>query len=115
MMEKERKYLKIFFSTLYLSAFTFGGGYVIVTLLKRKFVVLQSLRPAVVAMIFSAGLAILLPTLFSNGTISFLAGNFQVRAALLFAGALVCLRVWKLNPILVMAACGFAELIFQLL
>lgn len=38
MMEKERKYLKIFFSTLYLSAFTFGGGYVIVTLLKRKFV-----------------------------------------------------------------------------
>ena len=29
---------KLFFSTLYLSAFTFGGGYVIVTLLKKKFV-----------------------------------------------------------------------------
>lgn len=29
---------KLFLSTLYLSAFTFGGGYVIVTLLKRKFV-----------------------------------------------------------------------------
>ncbi|MBQ1368015.1 MAG: chromate transporter [Firmicutes bacterium] len=29
---------KLFFSTLYLSAFTFGGGYVIITLLKRKFV-----------------------------------------------------------------------------
>ena len=29
---------KIFISTLYLSAFTFGGGYVIVTLMKRKFV-----------------------------------------------------------------------------
>ncbi len=29
---------KIFLSTLYLSAFTFGGGYVIVTLLKSKFV-----------------------------------------------------------------------------
>ena len=29
---------KLFFSTLYLSAFTFGGGYVIVTLLKQKFV-----------------------------------------------------------------------------
>ncbi len=28
----------LFFSTLYLSAFTFGGGYVIVTLLKKKFV-----------------------------------------------------------------------------
>lgn len=29
---------KLFLSTLYLSAFTFGGGYVIVTLLKNKFV-----------------------------------------------------------------------------
>lgn len=29
---------KLFFSTLYLSAFTFGGGYVIVMLLKERFV-----------------------------------------------------------------------------
>ena len=29
---------QLFLSTLYLSAFTFGGGYVIVTLLKNKFV-----------------------------------------------------------------------------
>lgn len=29
---------KIFISTLYLSTFTFGGGYVIVTLMKKKFV-----------------------------------------------------------------------------
>lgn len=29
---------KLFFSTLYLSAFTFGGGYVIVSLMKKKFV-----------------------------------------------------------------------------
>ena len=29
---------KLFLSTLYLSTFTFGGGYVIVTLLKEKFV-----------------------------------------------------------------------------
>ena len=28
----------LFFSTLYLSAFTFGGGYVIVTLMQKKFV-----------------------------------------------------------------------------
>ncbi len=32
------KYRQLFFSTLYLSAFTFGGGYVIITLLKQKFV-----------------------------------------------------------------------------
>ena len=42
-MEKETRskgYVlrKLFFSCLYLSTFTFGGGYVIVTLLKEKFV-----------------------------------------------------------------------------
>lgn len=37
---KSQKHLlsKLFISTLYLSAFTFGGGYVIVTLMKKKFV-----------------------------------------------------------------------------
>ena len=29
---------KLFLSTIYLSAFTFGGGYVIITLMKKKFV-----------------------------------------------------------------------------
>lgn len=37
-MERRKKLLKLFFSTLYISAFTFGGGFVIVTLMKRKFV-----------------------------------------------------------------------------
>ena len=37
-MNKKEILLKLFFSTLYLSAFTFGGGYVIVTLMKSKFV-----------------------------------------------------------------------------
>ena len=37
-MKKAGQLWKIFFSTLYLSAFTFGGGYVIITLLKQKFV-----------------------------------------------------------------------------
>ncbi len=32
-----KKYLKLFFATLYISAFTFGGGYVIVSLMKKKF------------------------------------------------------------------------------
>ena len=38
-MKKDRKfYLKLFLSTFYLSAFTFGGGYVIVPLMRKKFV-----------------------------------------------------------------------------
>lgn len=35
-MKKRSVLLKLFFSTLYLSAFTFGGGYVIVTLMKNS-------------------------------------------------------------------------------
>ena len=38
MGQKRKVLLQIFISTLYLSAFTFGGGYVIVTLIKKKFV-----------------------------------------------------------------------------
>ena len=40
MKEKNNGHLlrSLFLSTFYLSAFTFGGGYVIVTLMKRKFV-----------------------------------------------------------------------------
>ena len=34
----KNKLIKLFLSTLYLSAFTFGGGYVIVTLMRKKFV-----------------------------------------------------------------------------
>ena len=38
MSHKKQILLKLFFSTLYISAFTFGGGFVIVTFMKRKFV-----------------------------------------------------------------------------
>ena len=38
MNQRLRLLRKLFLSTLYLSAFTFGGGYVIITLMKQKFV-----------------------------------------------------------------------------
>ena len=38
MEDKKKVLFRLFISTLYLSAFTFGGGYVIVSLLKKKFV-----------------------------------------------------------------------------
>lgn len=37
MKNKWALYKELFLSTLYLSAFTFGGGYVIVTMMKQKF------------------------------------------------------------------------------
>lgn len=38
MNDTKRTLIKLFFSTLYLSAFTFGGGYVIIMLMKKNFV-----------------------------------------------------------------------------
>lgn len=37
-MSKRKILFKLFFSMLYISAFTFGGGFVIITFMKRKFV-----------------------------------------------------------------------------
>lgn len=37
-LSRAQKLRTLFFATLYISAFTFGGGYVIVTFMKRKFV-----------------------------------------------------------------------------
>lgn len=37
-MTRAQRLRKLFFSTLYISSFTFGGGFVIVTLMKRRFV-----------------------------------------------------------------------------
>lgn len=36
MQKKKKVLLQLFLSTLYLSTFTFGGGYVIVTLMKKS-------------------------------------------------------------------------------
>lgn len=79
--------------------------------------ILRSLRPAVVAMIFAAGVRILIPTLFRSGTVLFGAGDLDLRALLLFLAALILMRLKKpkLNAILIMAGCGVAELIVQLL
>ncbi|MGN0363260.1 MAG: chromate transporter [Bilifractor sp.] len=75
--------------------------------------ILQTLRPAVVALILVAGLTILIPSLFANGNVSFASGNFQLFPFLLFLAALFALRKWKADPILVMVLCGVAELVMQ--
>lgn len=83
----------------------------------RKMAMLQgilgSLRPAVVAMIFSAGLLILIPALFESGAVSFIAENFSVRMAIWFAIALFLLMKMKWDPILVMVLTGVMELAAQ--
>ena len=76
--------------------------------------ILESLRPAVVGMILTAGITILVPTFFGDGTIHLTNGNLQIRYLIYFAVAMVCLRKVKIDPIKVMVSCGFAEVLYQL-
>lgn len=66
--------------------------------------VLKSLRPAVVALIASAGLTILLNVLF--GTAGITLSSINICAAVLFILSFVAIRKLKLSPILTMVLCG---------
>ena len=70
--------------------------------------VLKTLRPAVVALIFTAGLLILLPAIGLPDTL-------ELRMCAWFLIALVMLRKLHWDPILVMVLTGVMELIAQLL
>lgn len=81
----------------------------------RKMTVLQeilrSLRPAVVAMIASAGLTIIISSFWgAEGRIS--AAGFQIQNAVLFAAALFLLKKKNMSPILVMVLAGVCEVVF---
>ena len=75
--------------------------------------VLSSLRPAVVALIFSAGLSILIQVVFEDGIL--LPDSVNWIGIVLFAGAFFALRKFHLNSILVMALCGAAGVVLGLL
>ena len=78
--------------------------------------VLSSLRPAVIAMIASAGFSILISILWPQGlsSLAALAQNVNLRGFLIFLGALVLLIRLRMNPILVMVLSGAAEVLCQL-
>ena len=73
---------------------------------------LASLRPAVVAMIAKAGVTILVSAFIISGTIDLVRENVCIRMVVFFGAALVLLRKFKMNPILVMVLCGVANMIF---
>ncbi len=77
--------------------------------------ILKGLRPVVVSLIASAGLSILLMALYSETATSWFSvelSKIDLVAAILFAGAFLILRKFKLNPIYVMLCAGVAGLIF---
>ena len=77
--------------------------------------VLGGLRPAVVAMIASAGLSILVLSLWNGAAVSLNPADLDWVSLLLFVGALFALRRWTLNPIYAMLACGGVGLVLYLL
>lgn len=74
--------------------------------------VLGGLRPAVVAMIASAGVSILLLSFFGTESASYDISHIDVFSAILFAVSLLALRIWKVNPIYVMLGAGGVGLLY---
>lgn len=75
--------------------------------------VLAALRPAVVALIFAAGINMLLQVVFgSRADLSL--DSLRWASALLFSCAFFVLCKFRPNPIAVMAACGAAGLLLCL-
>lgn len=73
--------------------------------------ILAGLRPAVVAMIASAGISLLVMALYGKRAIPADLLHVDLVALLLFTASFFVLRKWKPNPIWVMAGCGAAGII----
>lgn len=68
--------------------------------------ILKGLRPAVIALVGSAGLSILILSLWGKNGFSFNFKSIDVISAALFSLSLFILRRFKLNPIFVMMGAG---------
>ncbi len=104
------------FGTIFPSFFIMSGLFYVYKKYKNVSAmqnVLSSLRPAVVALITSAGLMILKNVLFGEGAIAM--ASFDIIGAVLFLGAFIILRKWKFSPILVMLSCGVLGLVASLI
>lgn len=74
--------------------------------LKGLQTILGSLRPAVVALICSAGLSILTLALFNAEKSHIIISNFRPIEFTLFAASIIALRKFKMNPIAVIFGSG---------
>ena len=73
--------------------------------------ILAGLRPAVVAMIASAGISLLIMALYGQRTLPADLTSLDVIALCIFAVGFFILRKWKLNPLYVMAGSGVIGII----
>ena len=73
--------------------------------------VLAGLRPAVIAMIASAGISLLIMAFYGQRTLPNDLTSLDVTAVIIFAIGILVLRKWKPNPLWVMAGSGAAGII----
>ncbi len=73
--------------------------------------ILAGLRPAVIAMIASAGLSLLILAVYGQRVLPADLRSADLIAVGIFAAAFFVLRKWKVNPLYVMAASGLAGLV----
>ena len=77
--------------------------------------VLAGLRPAVIAMIASAGISLLIMAFYGQRTLPNDLTSLDVIAVIIFTIGIFVLRKWKPNPLWVMAGSGFAGIILYAL
>ena len=70
--------------------------------------ILAGLRPAVIAMIASAGISLLILAIYGQRTLPADLTSVDIIAVVIFLVGFVTLRRWKLNTLWVMAGCGAA-------
>lgn len=72
---------------------------------------LAGVRPAVVAMIASAGISLLILAFYGQRELPADLTDIDLIAVVIFGAALLILQKWKVNPIYVMFGCGVAGLL----
>ena len=118
-MSKRKMLWELFISTLYLSTFTFGGGFVIVTLMKKKMVdqhhwidekeMFYSLfKDNVIVQVILNGMRIAVAAIILDVVWSMAKGLFQKRKVfyiIIMFCAFVATYIFEVNAVLVLACC----------
>lgn len=73
--------------------------------------ILAGLRPAVIAMIASAGISLLIMALYGRRVLPDDLASFDLIALIIFVISILILRRWKLNPLWLMAGSGVAGIV----
>lgn len=73
--------------------------------------ILAGLRPAVVAMIASAGISLMILSFYGQRSFPANPGNINFISVLIFCIGLFFLRKWKINPVYIMSCAGMAGIL----